>query len=77
MQESTLTQKGQTTVPQPVRDALHVQPGARLCWHLMPDGAVIVRAKSRSILDMAGMLRAPAGKKTRVADMNAWPGPEC
>ena len=37
MSESTVTIKGQTTVPQPIRDALRVQPGTKLHWTLMPD----------------------------------------
>lgn len=72
MPESTITVKGQTTVPQPIRDALHAQPGTRLQWTLMPDGTIIVRAKTKSILDLAGMLKAPMGKKVRIEDMNAW-----
>ena len=72
MAESTLTAKGQTTVPQPIRDALHAQPGTMLQWHLMPDGTIIVRAKSKSILDLGGTLKAPKGRKVRIEDMNAW-----
>lgn len=72
MPESTLTVKGQTTVPQPIRDALHAQPGSRLTWNLMPDGAVIVRAKTKSVLDLAGMLKAPPGKKVSIEEMNPW-----
>ena len=75
MSESTLTLKGQTTVPQPIRDALHVTAGAKLLWNLMPDGTIIVRAKNKSILDLAGMLKAPKalnGKKVSIEAMNAW-----
>jgi antitoxin PrlF len=79
MLESTLTLKGQTTVPQPIRDQLHVQAGAKLNWHVLPDGAVLVRAKNTSVADLAGLLKAataaPAGKKrikVDVASMNAW-----
>ena len=74
MSESTITIKGQTTVPQPIRDALQVQAGTKLQWTLMPDGTIIVRAKTRSILDLAGMLKAPKGKskKVRIEDMNPW-----
>ncbi len=75
MHESTVTQKGQTTVPQAVRDVLNAQPGTKLRWHAMPDGSVVVRAKNRSILDLGGMLRAPAGRKAKIADMNAWANP--
>jgi antitoxin PrlF len=38
----------------------------------MPDGTIIVRAKSKSILDMAEMLKAPKGKRVSVEDMNPW-----
>lgn len=72
MSESTITIKGQTTVPQPIRDALHTEPGTKLHWNLMPDGTITVRAKTKSILDLAGMLKAPKGKKVRIEDMNAW-----
>jgi hypothetical protein len=38
----------------------------------MPDGTVIVRAKTKSILEMAGALKAPKGKKVSLAGMNPW-----
>lgn len=72
MSESTVTAKGQTTVPQPVRDAMHALTGTKLVWSVMPDGTAIVRAKSSSILDLVGMLKAPKGKKVRIEDMNPW-----
>ena len=74
MSESTITIKGQTTVPQPIRDALQVQPGTKLRWTLMPDGTIIVRAKTKSILDLAGMLKAQKSKRktVRIEDMNPW-----
>jgi len=72
MAESTITAKGQTTVPADVRALVHAGPGTRLVWSVMPDGTIIVRAKTKSILDMAGMLRAPKGKRIRVEDMDPW-----
>lgn len=72
MSESTVTVKGQTTVPQPVRDAMHVETGSKLIWSVMPDGTAIVRAKTKSVLDLVGMLKVPKGKKVRVEDMNPW-----
>jgi hypothetical protein len=51
------------------------KPGTRLVWSAMPDGTIIVRAKSKSILDMAGMLKAPKakdGQHVSVDDMNPW-----
>jgi antitoxin PrlF len=72
MAESTINAKGQTTVPAEIRALFHAKPGTRLVWSAMPDGTLIVRAKSKSILDMAGMLKAPQGKRVSVEDMNPW-----
>jgi AbrB family looped-hinge helix DNA binding protein len=72
MTESTITAKGQTTVPAEVRALVNAKPGTRLVWSVMPDGTIIVRAKTKSILDMAGMLTAPKGNRVSVEDMNPW-----
>ena len=72
MAESTITAKGQTTVPADIRALVDAKPGTRLVWSVMPDGTIIVRAKTRSILDMAGLLKAPRGKQLTVDDMNPW-----
>jgi antitoxin PrlF len=72
MAESTITAKGQTTVPADVRALVQAKPGTKLVWSVTPDGTIIVRAKTKSILDMAGMLKAPKGRRVAVEDMNAW-----
>ena len=72
MAESTITAKGQTTVPAEIRAVMHAKPGTRLVWSAMPDGTIIVRAKTQSIRDMAGMLKAPKGKHITIDDMNPW-----
>jgi antitoxin PrlF len=72
MPESTITSKGQTTVPAQVRQQIGAESGTRLVWHVMPDGSMIVRAKTRSILDLAGTLKAPKGKRVAIEDMNPW-----
>ena len=72
MTESTITAKGQTTVPADVRALVHAEPGTRLVWSVMPDGTIIVRAKTKSILDMAGMLKAAERKRVAIEQMNPW-----
>jgi AbrB family looped-hinge helix DNA binding protein len=72
MAQSTITAKGQTTVPADIRALVHAEPGTRLVWSVMPDGTIIVRAKTRSILDLAGMLKAPKGTRVSVEEMNPW-----
>lgn len=72
MAESTLTAKGQTTVPAQVREALGFAPGTRLLWHVAPDGSILVRAKTRSLQDLAGLLKRPKTRRVPIEDMNAW-----
>jgi antitoxin PrlF len=72
MHQSTITSKGQTTVPQPIREALHAQAGTPLNWHLTSDGTIIVRAKNKSFLEMGGMLSTPNQKRVSIAEMNPW-----
>lgn len=38
-----ITAKGQTTIPQEVRAALHVAPGDLIAWEVGPDGTATVR----------------------------------
>ena len=72
MPESTLTAKGQTTVPRQVRDHIGAGPGTRLVWHVLPGGGLVVRAKTHSVLDLAGMLKSPKEAPVAVEDMNPW-----
>jgi AbrB family looped-hinge helix DNA binding protein len=72
MLESTITAKGQTTVPAEIRHRLGVHAGSQLVWHLMPNGGLIVRAKNQSVLALAGSLQAPKGCHVATEDMKAW-----
>jgi antitoxin PrlF len=38
--DSTITTKGQTTVPKPVRDHLGLKPGDKVRYFIRPDGGV-------------------------------------
>ena len=72
MAESTITAKGQTTVPRQVREQLGAGPGTKLVWHVMPNGSLIVRVKTRSLLALAGSLKAPDGKTVPLEELNGW-----
>lgn len=69
---STITSKGQTTIPQQIRVALRAKPGARLTWHLLPDGSIRIRIKSKSIADLAGKFKSPKRRRVKIEDMNPW-----
>ncbi len=72
MAESTVTTKGQTTVPAEIRALVNAQAGTRLVWTAMPDGTLIVRAKTKSIFDLAGSIKPAQGQHVSIEDMNAW-----
>lgn len=61
--DATLTSKGQTTIPKEIRDSLHMKAGDRMTFTLMPDATVVMRVKSKSITDLAGVLYKK-GRKT-------------
>jgi antitoxin PrlF len=69
MTESTITAKGQTTVPADIRQSIGSMPGTRLVWHVLSDGRLFVRVKNKSASDLAGMVQAPKGKRIAVEDM--------
>lgn len=55
--KSTLTSKGQVTVPAQVRAALGIHAGDHLLWSTRDDGVIEVRrARARSLDDLVGML---------------------
>jgi antitoxin PrlF len=67
MSTATLTSKGQTTIPKDIRDALGLQASDELNFTLLPDRTVIMRAKTKSIVDLAGAWKLPATNKGRSA----------
>jgi AbrB family looped-hinge helix DNA binding protein len=65
MNESTVTAKGQTTIPHALRERLGLQPGTRLVFTELADGGMLVRAKQRSVASLRGMLKP--GKRQPIA----------
>jgi AbrB family looped-hinge helix DNA binding protein len=39
---TTVTSKGQVTIPKPVRDRLNLKPGSKVDFELAPDGRVVI-----------------------------------
>jgi antitoxin PrlF len=39
---TTVTSKGQVTIPKPVRDRLNLKPGSKVEFELAPDGRVVI-----------------------------------
>ena len=68
MTTSTMTSKGQTTIPRDIRAAANLKPGDRMHFTVLEDGAIIVRVKNKSIRNISA--RPPRGKRVPVAQMN-------
>ena len=58
-----ITRQGQISVPRAIRDHLAAGPGDDIEFEPRPDGSAIVRRRVRhSILDLAGIAGADAGR---------------
>jgi antitoxin PrlF len=68
--ESTLTSKGQTTVPKAIRESLRLKPGDRITFTPMPDGTVLMRVKNKSVMSLAGSLRRRGRKALPVEKLS-------
>ena len=69
MSTSTVTSKGQTTIPKDVRKRLNLHPGDRLEFVIDEDGRVLVLPASVDAAELAGMLKRPT-KPVTIAEMN-------
>lgn len=70
MSTSTLTSKGQTTIPKEIRESLGMKAGDRMTFTLMPDGTVVMRVKNKSIAQLAGMLRKKGRKAIPIEQLS-------
>lgn len=68
--ESTLTSKGQTTIPKDIRERLQMKAGDRMTFTLMPDSTVLLRVKNKSVLSLAGSLRKKGQKALPVEQLS-------
>jgi antitoxin PrlF len=70
MSEATITSKGQITIPADVRKAMGLSTGERVVFTRLDDGSTLMRAKTRSVLELKGMLKPARGaRKLAIADM--------
>lgn len=69
MQESTVTVKGQTTLPRDVRSALGLTSGDRVRYVIL-DGEVRI-LKARSVKDLRGALARPGQRPVSLDEMDA------
>ena len=62
MAEAAVTSKGQITIPADIRKAMGIKSKDRVVFTVLPDGTTVMRAKTKSIAELKGVLKNP-GKK--------------
>lgn len=67
---ATLTSKGQTTIPKEIRESLGMKAGDRMTFTLMPDGTVVMRVKTKSITQLAGLLYKKGRKPVPIEQLS-------
>ena len=67
---TTMTTKGQVTVPREIRDRLGLKSGDKMAFTMLSDGTVVMRPKTRRLADLAGSLTRPGQPKVAVEDMS-------
>ena len=67
---ATLTSKGQTTIPKEIRDSLSMKAGDQMTFSLMPDATVVMRVKTKSVIDLAGALHKKGRKPVPVEQLS-------
>ena len=68
--ESTLTSKGQTTIPKSIRHALALKPGDRLTFTLLPDRSVLLRVQNRSLLSLSATLKPSTRRRVGIRKLS-------
>jgi AbrB family looped-hinge helix DNA binding protein len=64
MLRSTITDRGQTTIPAEVRKALNLKPRQRVTYQLCDQG-VLVRPETESLMDLAGSLKSSVARLSK------------
>jgi antitoxin PrlF len=68
--ESTLSAKGQVTIPKEMREALDLRPGDQLIYSVV-DGEIILTPKNVDLKDLAGFLGDAPNGRASLEDIDA------
>ena len=66
--ESSITTKGQATIPKPIREHLGLQPGDRVKFFMHPDGTVVLLPKIPATA-LRGIAKARRARPVTVEQM--------
>ena len=70
MPMSTMTSKGQITLPKEIRDYLHADIGTKLHFSIQDNGEIIMKAVNRPIQELEGYLSKYVKRTVSIEEMN-------
>jgi AbrB family looped-hinge helix DNA binding protein len=70
MATSTLTSKGQITVPKQIREKLKLKTGQKLDFQLGDNGQLVLRPQNRDVRLLKGIFKSPRTRRVTVKQMN-------
>ena len=70
MPASTLTSKGQITIPREVRDRLHLKTGSRVDFIVEASGQVVPRPLDSNFRSIRGIVRSRRKRPVSIKEMN-------
>jgi antitoxin PrlF len=70
MATSTLTRKGQTTIPVKVRNHLKLRPGDKIEFVIERDGKVVLTPKNIDVRELRGMLAPLVRRRLTIEQMD-------
>ena len=71
MPSTTVTSKGQVTIPKRIREFLRVKPGDRVDFLVDGDGRVRVRAGTSDVRELKGLLRRSGRRPVSLGETQA------
>ena len=70
MPTSTLTSKGQITIPKELRDQLHLKKGSRLEFLVEASGRVVLQPLNSDFRSLRGMIRSKRRRPVSIEEIN-------
>jgi len=68
-QPANISTKGEVTIPRELGERLGLQAGDQIAWSLLSNGTVVMRPKTRRVVDLVGMLTRPGQPGVTVDEM--------
>ena len=70
MPTSTITRKGQVTIPKRIREVLRLKPGDQVDFVVEDDGRVVLRAATLHVSELKGLLYRPGRRPVTLPEMD-------